>query len=56
MTKALEVNQNSVGDKTSPSPKEDPARGKRDQHDIAGKSLQVNENSVENTKTGGSSR
>jgi hypothetical protein len=51
MTKALEVNENSVGVKTPRPPKKASSSGTRDQHEIAGKSLQVNENSVENTKT-----
>jgi hypothetical protein len=53
MAKALEVNENSVGGKParSPSPPEKASSGeKREEHKIRGKSLRVNENSVEDSK------
>ena len=53
MAKALEVNENSVDGKParSPSPpRKGLSGGKRDENKISGKSLRVNENSVESTK------
>jgi hypothetical protein len=56
MAKALEVNENSAGGKPaqSPSPagKAPSGEHKAQGNKVQGKSLQVNENSVENAKPG----